>query len=79
MVGRHSSTGGVSASSDRARIVGSVTSIPPGAWALAVAVPMTSTGVSSGGTSASPRTTTWASPVRSRTTRKVSWASSRRR
>ena len=53
-------------------IVGSVTSTPPGACGLAVAVPTTSTGVSSGGTSASPRTTTWASPVRSRTTRNVS-------
>ena len=51
-VGRHSSTGGVSASSDSARIVGSVTSTPPGACGLAVAVPTTSTGVSSGGTSA---------------------------
>ena len=37
-------------------------------------------GVSSGGTSPPRRgTTTWASPVRSRTTRNVSWASSRRR
>ena len=48
-VGRHSSTGGVSASSDSAVTVGSVTSTPPGACGLAVAVPTTSTGVSSGG------------------------------
>ena len=40
----------MSASSESARTTGSVTSTPPGAWALAVAVPTTSTGVSSGGT-----------------------------
>ena len=43
-VGRHSSTGGVSASSDSAVTVGSVTSTPPGACGLAVAVPTTSIG-----------------------------------
>ena len=76
--GRHSSTGGVAAGSVSSVICGSVTSIPPGACALAVAVPITSTVVSSGGTVPS-RTTTWASPVRSRTTRNVRAASSRRR
>ena len=48
----------MSAASDSARTAGSVTSTPPGACGLAVAVPTTSTGVSSGGSpaAASPRT-----------------------
>ena len=77
-VGRQSSTDGVSAGSPRAVIVGEVTSTPPGACSFAVAVPTTSTGVSSGGSTGRPSgpslTTTCARPVRSRTTRKVTAA-----
>ena len=77
--GRQSSTGGVAAGSVNGVITGSVSSMPPGACGLAVAVPTTSTVVSSGGRALPSRTTTCARPLRSRTTRKATVASSRRR
>ena len=77
--GRQSSAGGVSAGSVRATTTASVTSVPPGACSFAVAVPVTRTVVSSGGTSVPAGRTTCARPLRSRSTRKVTRASSRRR
>ena len=77
--GRQSSTGGVAAGSVSSSTTASVTSTPPGAWAFAVAVPVTRTVVSSGGTGVPAGSTTWASPLRSRSTRKVTRDSSRRR
>ena len=78
-LGRHSSAGGVIAASVSASTTAPVISMPPGAWVLAVAVPVTRTVVSSGGTGVPGASTTCASPLRSRTTRNVILASSRRR
>src|SRR5205823_2639647 len=78
--GRYRSKGGGAAGSVSATMAGSTTSTPPGAAGFAVAAPDTCTTVSSGkSASADGAATTWASPARSRSTRKPTDLSNRRR